>query len=93
MKRAGIWLAGLLIVAIMASAVAVVYVKYQTRLLFVDLQAMRGQREALDVEWDDLRLEEASLSNTVRVERRARHQLDMHLPERREMRIIDGGTP
>jgi cell division protein FtsL len=93
MKRAGIWLAGLLIVAIMASAVAVVYVKYQTRLLFVDLQAMRGQREALDVEWDDLRLEEAALSNTVRVERHARHQLDMHLPERREMRIIDGGTP
>lgn len=93
MKRAGVWLAGLLIAAVMTSAVAVVYVKYQTRLLFVDLQAMRVQREALDVEWDNLRLEEAALTNTVRVERRARKHLDMHLPERREMRIIEGATP
>lgn len=93
MKRAGVWLSGLLIVAIMTSAVGVVYVKYLTRLLFVDLQALRAQREELDVEWDNLRLEEAALTNTVRVEGRARHQLDMHLPERREMRIIDGGVP
>jgi cell division protein FtsL len=93
MKRAGVWITALLIAAVMASAVAVVHVKYRTRLLFVDLQALRVQREALDVEWDDLRLEEAALANTVRVERRARHHLDMHLPERREMRIIDGGAP
>jgi cell division protein FtsL len=83
----------LAIIAIMASAVAVVYVKYQTRLLFVDLQTLRGEREELDVEWDNLRLEEAALTNTVRVEQRARHHLDMHLPDRREMRIIDGGAP
>jgi cell division protein FtsL len=93
MKRAGVWLAGLLILAIMATAVAVVYVKYQTRLLFVDLQGLRAQREELDVEWDNLRLEEAALANTVRVEQRARRHLQMHLPERREMRIIDGGAP
>jgi len=93
MRRAGVWLTALLIVAVLASAVAVVYVKYQTRLLFVDLQGLRAQREAVDVEWDNLRLEEAALANNVRVEQRARRHLDMHLPERREMRIIEGGAP
>jgi cell division protein FtsL len=92
-RRAETWILGWLIVAVMASAVAVVYVKYQTRLLFVDLQALRGQHEEVDVEWDNLLLEEAALANTIRVERSARRSLDMHLPERREMRIIDGGTP
>jgi cell division protein FtsL len=92
-RRAGTWILGWLIVGVMASAVAVVYVKYQTRLLFVDLQTLRGQHEELDVEWDNLLLEQAALANTIRVERNARRSLDMHLPERREMRIIDGGTP
>ncbi len=93
MRRAGVWLAGLLILGILTSAVGVVYVKYQTRLIFVDLQALRVQREALDVEWDNLRLEEAALTNTVRVERHAKRHLDMHLPERREVRFIEGGKP
>jgi len=93
MSRTGVWLGGWLILAVIASAVGVVYVKYQTRLLFVDLQSLRGEREALDVEWDNLRLEQAALANSVRVERHARRDLDMHLPERSEIRIIDGGRP
>jgi cell division protein FtsL len=93
MKRTGVWLAGLLVVAVLTSAIAVVFVKYQTRLLFVDLQALRVQRQDLDVEWDNLLLEQAAQANIASVERRARHHLDMHIPERSEMRLVEGAMP
>lgn len=93
MRRTGIWFAGLLLVAILISALGVVYVKYQTRLIFVDLQALRVRHQELDVEWDNLLLEEAAQGNIALIERRARRDLDMHIPERSEMRIIEGVGP
>ena len=93
MRRLGIWLSAFLIAGSMASAIGVIYVKYLTRLLFIDLQALRAQREEVDVEWDNLRLEQAALTTNALVERRARQQLEMHLPVRGDIRIIDGGRP
>ena len=93
MRRVGVWLSALLIAGSMASAIGVIYVKYLTRLLFVDLQGLRAQREEVDVEWDNLRLERAALTTNALVERRARHQLEMHLPARGDIRILDGGRP
>ena len=93
MRRAGVWLSVLLIAGSMASAIGVIYVKYLTRLLFLDLQGLRAQREEVDVEWDNLRLEQAALTTNALVERRARRQLEMHLPARGDIRILDGGRP
>ncbi|MEA3640207.1 MAG: cell division protein FtsL [Lamprobacter sp.] len=78
--------------SVIATATAVVYVKYQTRIEFVDLQAVRAARDALDVEWGRLRIEEAAMGTQTRVERRARQSLKMHLPRTGELRIVEVKT-
>jgi len=78
----------LLGVAVVASATSVVYVKYLTRIEFVDLQAVRAARDALDVEWGRLRIEEAAIATHSRVERTARNALQMHLPRAGELRVV-----
>jgi cell division protein FtsL len=82
----GVALLGL---AVIASGTAVVYVKYLTRIEFVDLQAVRAARDALDVEWGRLRIEEAAMSTHTRVERTARQSLQMHLPRAGELRVVE----
>lgn len=85
----GVALLGL---AVVASGTAVVYVKYLTRIEFVDLQAVRAARDALDVEWGRLRIEEAAMSTHTRVERTARQSLQMHLPRAGELRVVEVNT-
>ncbi|WP_295456057.1 cell division protein FtsL [uncultured Thiodictyon sp.] len=79
----------LLLVAITASGVWVVHTKYLTRLHFSQLQDLRAQRDALDVQWNRLRLEEAALSTDVRVERKARDELGMYLPRVGDVMLIE----
>ncbi|MBK5968237.1 MULTISPECIES: cell division protein FtsL [Thiorhodovibrio] len=79
----------LLAFAVIASAVSVAYVKFLTRAEFVRLQEARTERDALDVEWGRLRLEEASLIAHSRLEDRARQELGMHLPQAAEVRVLE----
>jgi cell division protein FtsL len=74
---------------VLGSGVAVVYVKYLTRIEFVDLQAVRAARDALDVEWGRLQLEEAALTTHTRVEGAARRDLDMYMPQAGEVRVVE----
>lgn len=90
MTHRGFWALGFLTVAVIGSAVAVVYGKYLTRLSFAQLQDLRAQRDSIDVEWNRLRLEEAALSTHARVERKARNELGMFAPGQR--RTFDRGT-
>lgn len=80
----------MLTLASLASAIAVVYVKYLTRMEFVALQAVIDERQGLEVQWGRLRLEEAALTTHPRVEERARQLLGMHLPHGNEVRVIEG---
>ncbi|MCG6896620.1 MAG: cell division protein FtsL [Thiocapsa sp.] len=85
----GVWLLVALVLAVMLSAIAVVHTKYETRTLFSELQHLRAQRDAVDVEWNRLRLEEAALSTHVRVERKAREQLGMFNPRFNDVLLIE----
>jgi cell division protein FtsL len=89
MSRGAYWLLTLLSLAVIASGVATVHAKYLTRGHFVQLQELRNQRDALDVEWNRLRLEEAALSTHVRVERRVRDELGMYLPRLDDVLLIE----
>ncbi|HYN79160.1 MAG TPA: cell division protein FtsL [Lamprocystis sp. (in: g-proteobacteria)] len=87
--RNGVGAVLLLLVAITASGVWVVYTKYLTRMHFSQLQDLRTRRDVMDVEWNRLRLEEAALSTDVRVERKARDQLGMYLPRVSDVMLIE----
>jgi cell division protein FtsL len=89
MSRGAYWLLTLLSLAVIASGIATVHAKYLTRVHFVQLQELRNQRDALDVEWNRLRLEEAALSTHVRVERRVRDELGMYLPRLDDVLLIE----
>lgn len=78
-----------LALAVTLSAIAVVHTKYRTRIHFGQLQELRAQRDAVDVEWNRLRLEEAALSTHVRVERKARDELSMFNPRFEDILLIE----
>ncbi len=81
-------IAGLVCAAIL-TAVGVVHTKYLTRVHFAQLQDLRAQRDAIDVEWNRLRLDEAALSTHARVERKARHELGMFAPRVGDVLLIE----
>ena len=83
------WLFALLIAGVTGSGIAVVHSKYRTRINFAQLQDLRAQRDALDVEWNRLRIEEAALSTHVRVERKARDEIGMYLPRIDDVLLIE----
>lgn len=70
----------LLTVAVLASAVGVVYVRNQSRVRFVQLQGLQAERDRLNVEWGRLLLEEGTWAAHGRVEKVARQRLDMAMP-------------
>lgn len=89
MNRGQVWLLVLLLLTVSGSSIAVVHAKYLTRIQFAALQELRAKRDALDVDWNRLRLEEAALSTHVRVERKARVELGMYLPRLEDVLLIE----
>lgn len=89
MSRNQLLIVACLSIAAILSAVKVVHVKYLTRVHFAHLQDLRMQRDAIDVEWNRLRLEEAALSTHARVERKARVELGMFAPRVGDVLLIE----
>lgn len=74
--------------ALLGSAIAVVWSRHQTRTLFIELQTLSAQRDALDIEWGQLKLEQSAWSTHGRVEQTARVNLRMVIPPPTEVRIV-----
>ncbi|MEJ2631606.1 MAG: cell division protein FtsL [Acidihalobacter sp.] len=72
-------IAGLLAL-VMISALAVVYSTHETRQLFVELEQLNARRDAMNVEWGRLELEQSAWATHARVERLARGTLQMVMP-------------
>jgi cell division protein FtsL len=72
---------GVLTAAVVASAVAVVHARHQSRSLFVDLRTLERERDELNIDFGRLQLEQATWAETHRVEQIARTRLGM-LPAR-----------
>jgi cell division protein FtsL len=88
MSRSGKVMFLILILAVLTSAVAVVYSKYLSRRYFVALQELQAEQERIGVEWGRLQLEESTLATYSVVEREARDRLKMHLPDFTEIVVI-----
>ncbi|MGA2707471.1 MAG: cell division protein FtsL [Steroidobacteraceae bacterium] len=74
--------------AVLASAVGVIYARHQARELFVHLEKLNAERDALDMEWGRLQLEQSAWSADAFVERVANAKLQMNIPETRDVRIV-----
>jgi len=67
----------ILVLAVIASSIGVVYAKHQGRKLFVELQLLGGERDDMDIEWGQLQLEQGTLTTQGQVESAARERLGM----------------
>ncbi|HEX5339944.1 MAG TPA: cell division protein FtsL [Gammaproteobacteria bacterium] len=81
-------LMALLMLAMLLSAFAVVDARHENRVLFAQLQQLRQQRDALNVEWGQLLLEQSTWSTHARVEQMATQKLDMVLPQHVEIVVM-----
>ena len=82
MAMAALW------VLLLGSGVAVVWAKHQARSRFIQLQALTAERDALDIEWGQLKLEQSAWATHGRVEQTARVGLQMVIPRPAEVRIL-----
>lgn len=75
--------------AVFLTAILVVTLRHHVRLLSSELQVLQAERDALDVEWGKLLLEEGAWSEHRRVETVARQRLGMAIPDSKQVVIID----
>jgi cell division protein FtsL len=71
----------ILIVALMASGLGIVYTKHRSRELFIELQALQQHRDDMEIEWEQLQLEQSTLATVVAVDHAARTRLNMLIPD------------
>jgi cell division protein FtsL len=88
MKAIGVF--GLLIIltAVMASAIAVVWTRHQSRVLFVQLTQLQSQRDDLNIEYGRLELEQATWAEPRRIDDEARSKLGMFMPNPQDVRLV-----
>lgn len=78
-----------LILLVIASALGVIYTRFQTQNLFGQLETLRQEKETMDIEWGLLQLEQSSWAAHGRVEEIARTRLGMSLPAPEQVVIIN----
>ncbi len=81
-------IATLLFVAVLATAIGLVYSKHQTRKLFVELQQLNKEVVSLNTEWGQLQLEQSAWSDHGRIERIARERLGLVNPDASQLAFI-----
>ena len=75
----------LLLTLVLGSALTVIYVKHQSRVLFAELRGVQKQQDRQVIEWGRLQLQNSTLATHSNVESRARKDLEMRLPEKVEL--------
>jgi cell division protein FtsL len=79
---------GVLLLVLLASALSVIYSKYQSRLIFIEIQKQERELDQYEVEWGQLQLELTTLAEQNRVEQVAREQLKLVMPVREKIIYI-----
>ena len=77
-----------LYLGVVFTAVEVVAQRNYTRTLFVEEQKVQKERDKLTAEWSQLKLQQETDLNEVRVEAQARRELGMHVPRAVDIRVI-----
>ncbi len=78
-----------LFLCVMGSAIGVVYIKHQSRVLFHKQQDLISEKEQLEVDWGRLQLEQSTWAMHGRIDSIARERLGMSLPETDEVEMLN----
>jgi cell division protein FtsL len=81
--------ASLLLVCAVASSLWWVYTLHQSRSLFLQLEQLSTQHDEAMAEWSRLQIEQATFADASRVEQIARDRLNMIVPEKLEILVIE----
>ena len=75
-------------ITVLASALGVVYSKHESRQLFVALQNLEAERDAMNIDWGRLQLEQSTWATHARVAKTAEKKLDMVVPDMNDITIV-----
>jgi cell division protein FtsL len=75
-------------VGLFASSLGVVWSIHETRTLFIELQGLHAERDRLDIEWSQLKIEQSAWATHGRVEQTARTGLNMVIPAPQEVQLV-----
>lgn len=78
----------ILISVLLVSALMVIYKKYNSRIIFIEIQKQEKALDQYEVAWGQLQLELTTLAEQNRVEQVAREQLKLVLPTREKIIYI-----
>jgi cell division protein FtsL len=77
-----------LLTAVIGSAISVVWARNESRALFVQLTTLQNQRDAMNIEYGRLELEQATFAEPRRIDEEARQQLGMVDPRPQDIRLL-----
>lgn len=69
-------------------AVSLVTSRHQSRKRFVELERAQAEARAFDTEYGQLTLEQSTWGTPARVEKVAREQLSMQIPDARRVQVV-----
>ncbi len=78
----------ILIAAVLSSAIAVVWTRHESRVLFVELTRLQNTRDELNIEYGKLELEQATWAEPRRVDEEARQKLGMVNPKPQDIQLV-----
>ena len=88
MKAIGTLVMLMLLGAVLASALGVVWTRHESRVLFVILTTLQNQRDELNIEYGKLELEQATYAEPRRIDDQARQKLGMVNPRPQDIRLL-----
>ncbi|MBP1473762.1 cell division protein FtsL [Frateuria sp. MAH-13] len=78
----------ILLLAVLVSAIGVVWTRHESRVLFVELTRLQNQRDELNVEYGRLELEQATWAEPRRIDQEARSKLGMVTPRPQDIQLV-----
>ena len=78
----------LLVLAVMGSALGVVFSTHESRKQFVALQVLQKERDEMNIQWGRLQLEQSTWATHARIEQMASDKLEMIIPPPEAMVIV-----
>lgn len=79
----------LLVLSVVISAMITIYARHQHRINYVALQLEMKNRDAFNVEWGQLLIEESLWSFPHRVEKDATETLSMKMPSEKDIVLVE----